>query len=302
MIIHSQLVIDMAADHRRDLLQQAAQYQSGSPFEDLALPTFAQLLLLLFLFVLLLLTGCAFLVTQGSGNIVSVNRAVEGFTRVQICCGMVLRLTQGPSTQLTLEGDDNLLPEVETVVHDGTLTIRFRRNLRTLNFRTSQPITLHLTMPTVQGISVSGGGTLAAETLASDTLRLAFSGGSQADIKAVATKQFKLQGQGGDQIMITTVDAETATVTLLGGSQVKLRGGTIHTQEVSAKGGSDYDAAAVQGAAATITISGGGEAALWADDRLTVNATGGSTVVYRGNPTLRQTVTGGSVLQPFVGP
>ena len=115
-------------------------------------------LLSVFLVVTLLLNGCMLAAVRGSGKVVTESRMVSDFEQVEVCCGMHLVLTQGDNVQLTLEADDNLFPEIETVVRGGTLTVRFRSQLGLVNLRLNRPIIVNLQMPTIHGVTITGGG------------------------------------------------------------------------------------------------------------------------------------------------
>ncbi|MFG0316034.1 MAG: head GIN domain-containing protein [Planctomycetota bacterium JB042] len=60
----------------------------------------------------------------GSGVEATETREVGSFTRVRLDGAGTLELTTGPATPLTLVGDDNLLPRIETTVTDGEFVIR----------------------------------------------------------------------------------------------------------------------------------------------------------------------------------
>lgn len=246
--------------------------------------------------VVLLLSSCIMAPVQGSGNVVSETREVRNFEEVEVCCGMRLVLTQGDETQLTLEADDNILPQIETVVRGGALTVRFRTNVTFFNFRLSQPATVYLQMPMVHGITISGGGSLETERIETDRVTLEFSGGSRGMIGDLQGENVDLVASGGSQVEIATVAVDTVDAEVSGGGRTTINGGTVTNQRVVASGGSRYLAAAVEGENANLEVSGGGEASVWVTESLDVEASGGSTVEYRGNPSIDQQLSGGSEL------
>lgn len=247
--------------------------------------------------MLLLLSGCALSTLQGSGTVVSETRAVTAFEQVEVCCGMKLVLTQGDDIQLQLEADDNILPEIETIVRSGTLTVRFRTNWGPFSFRLSQPVTVYLQMPAIHGVTISGGGSLEIERLEADRVAFEFSGGSQGTIKTLQAQTVDLVTSGGGQTTIDTLDVDTLDLEVSGGGRVTLNGGTVTNQRVTVSGGSRYHAAAVEGETATLEVSGGGEAKVWVSETLRVQASSGSQVEYTGNPALDQQLSGGSSLR-----
>lgn len=226
--------------------------------------------------VALLFSACPdFSLLQGSGKIVGETRAVSDFSAVEVCCGMQLTLTQGEPTTVELEGDDNILPEIETLVSGDRLIVQFRQRIG-LWTRTRTPIQVFVTMPTISGVEVSGGGAVTAPTIESNAFQLTLSGGSQADL---------------DELQVTELRAD-----LSGGAHATIVAGTVTTQMVDASGGSHYLAEDLQSEQANLDISGGSEARVWASESLVVDASGGSEVAYYGRPNVDQDVSGGSDL------
>lgn len=247
--------------------------------------------------VTLLLSACGLSVMRGSGNVISETRAVNDFEQVEVCCGMKLVLTQGADIQLKLEADDNILPEIETIVRSGALSVHFRSNPGSFNFRLSRPVTVYLQMPTIHGVTISGGGSLEVDNLETDRIALEFSGGSQGLIKNLQVETVDLLTSGGGQTTIDRIAAATFDLEVSGGGRVTVNGGTVANQRVTASGGSHYDAAAAKSETTTLEISGGGEASVWVTEALRVRASGGSQVEYTGNPSLDQQLSGGSQLR-----
>ena len=79
---------------------------------------------------------------QGSGVEATETREVGAFSRVLLEGAGTLELSTGAATPLTMSGDDNLLPLIETTVTDGELLIRPRESISpelSLVFRVSSP-------------------------------------------------------------------------------------------------------------------------------------------------------------------
>ena len=64
-----------------------------------------------------------------SGRVATESRDARGFSGVAVSIPGKVVVRQGESPSVTIEADDNLLPEIETVVEDGALRIRFKRKL-----------------------------------------------------------------------------------------------------------------------------------------------------------------------------
>jgi hypothetical protein len=214
---------------------------------------------------------------QGSGNVVTESRQVSGFDSISVCCSMRLILTQGNSESLEIEADDNLLPEIESVVTNGTLIVRFKDSFSGIRLFNTSPIIVRVSAIQVNGVDVSGGGRLdAAGPIQTSGLTMDFSGGSRG-----------LMGK---------LQADTLSVDMSGGSRMELAGSTAE-QNISLSGGSDYLAGDLQSQAATLDMSGGGRATLWVTEIFNVDLSGGSVASYYGSPSINQNLSGGSHLQ-----
>lgn len=214
---------------------------------------------------------------RGSGNVVSESREVGGFERVNACCGMALIITQGTPTSLEIEADDNLLSEIRTVITGDTLTIEYAEMGPRRNYETSQSVRCLLTVDSLSGISVSGGGSLEAGELNVTDLAIELSGGSTGSIDALQAKNLDLTLNGGGSAFIS---------------------GIVEHQNAGLNGGSQYSAADLQSLTASVSINDGGGATIWVTEDLTVNLNGGSRLEYYGSPQISsQSLNGGSEIE-----
>jgi len=189
---------------------------------------------------------------------------------------MELYLEQGKSESLEIEAEDNILAEITSQVVAGTLRIEYKEQYPDTAYLPTRPIRVYLTMVDIEGIEISGGGELSADSLKSDSLHLRLSGGSDAQID--------------------DLKAGTLTVDVSGGGDIEVAG-QVAEQFVDASGGSSYDAENLESDDTTLTLSGGGDARIWVQDTLWVDASGGSQVRYYGSPKVQSDVSGGSELK-----
>lgn len=278
-------------------------------------------LILITIISLFLITSCSIFnllgyeTIRGSGDIVTENRNVSNFDSVDVCCGMELYLTQNGAESLQIEADDNILPEIETRVVDQKLEI-FYLDTNDVNYQPTQPVRIYLTVNEIQAVSISGGGILDAEDLSSNSIKLALSGGSDADIGRFEAEQIHIDVSGGgnfqsDFIKVDAINLELSgasdawiedistnslVVNCSGGGKVEISG-FAESSAVEMSGGGDFNAKDLQINDLVINISGGGRGTVWVGDRLDVNLSGGSSLNYYGQPEiLRQDTTGGSSL------
>jgi hypothetical protein len=115
---------------------------------------------------------------RGSGNIETESRPVSDFDEIDVCCGMQLELTQGQEETLDIEADDNILPEIVSTVSGRKLAVRYKNEPGLGGYRPSQPVRVRVSVIDIRAITVSGGGRLEAEPIATSDISIDLSGGS----------------------------------------------------------------------------------------------------------------------------
>jgi hypothetical protein len=269
------------------------------------------------LIIVLLMTSCSARIMRGSGNIITEARQVSGFDQVSVCCGMQLVVAQGSAEALEIQADDNLLPEITSVVAGDELVIEFQDSFLETSYRPSQPVQVFVTVQSLEGLDVSGGGRLEARDLRTDGLTVSLSGGSRGDLERVMApdkvvvevsgggrfqaeqieaSSLELNLSGGSEAMIASVEAETFILENSGGGNA-LIAGQASEQVIELSGASDYDAPDLLSQTATIEMSGGGNARLWVVDSLIADLSGGSQAEYYGDPVVTENLSGGSRLR-----
>jgi hypothetical protein len=206
---------------------------------------------------------------QGSGRIVKQVRQVGNFSGLSLGLPGHVALRIGNTEGITIEADDNLLPLVETVVENGTLTIRPTR--RNLNLQ-SKSIRI-----VVQARSIE---------------RLALGGSGSIDADALRARKLDIDLGGSGSINLKGVDSDALAVSLGGSGDLKAAGGTTGKLTVSIGGSGDVDLGRVQARSASVTIAGSGEATVWARNELSATIAGSGDVNYYGDPQVSKSSVG----------
>ncbi len=228
------------------------------------------------------------LVVQGSGEVVSEAREVGDFDAVQLASTGELRITQGESTALTVEADDNILPLIVTEVRGGTLVIDTKSN-RIIN--TSREPIYTLTVTTLEGIGVSGSGAVVAGPLDSETLILDVSGSGSVQLERVATNEMNMQVSGSGNVNVDALTTQATSIDIGGSGDVTLAGETT-SQAVNISGSGEYGSENLSSQTATVGISGSGGAMLRVAETLNVEINGAGDVRYYGDPRIESEVSG----------
>jgi len=228
--------------------------------------------------ILILLIGCTYIpdnvCLSGSGNVIEETRDVTAFDSIELRGQGNLHLTQGGSTGLTIEAEDNIIPEIETTVSRGKLIIE----QKTLCIRNSKPIDYHINIQDVKLIAIAGSGDVIGVTnIDSDDLELIVSGSGDLDLDLSVKRLSTTISGSGDSNLRGTADEHTY---LLSGSG-SLNALDLTTQKTSAQ------------------ITGSGSADIYANDELDITVSGSGKVRYKGDPQVSQTVSGSGSVKPI---
>ncbi|MGH9931745.1 MAG: GIN domain-containing protein [Pyrinomonadaceae bacterium] len=152
--------------------------------------------LVLLLVLIALGAGCHVIHDEvaGSGKLKKETRNVGSFTSISTEGAFDIEVVCQRLQGLDIEGDDNILPLVSTEVTNNVLHIR---NLR--GYSVSEPITLRISVPDLEGIYSSGAGRIEVSGLKSEKFEIDANGAPT--IRASGeTKSLKIDASGAGKI------------------------------------------------------------------------------------------------------
>ncbi|MGB0388287.1 MAG: head GIN domain-containing protein [Ardenticatenaceae bacterium] len=258
--------------------------------------------------IALLLAACGG--EGGSGNLITEDREVSGFERVELAGEGELTLTQGGTESLTIEAEDNVMPQIKSEVRNGTLVIGLDSGWWD-RVEPTKPIKFDLTVKDLAGLSLSGSGSINSANLntedmdltvsgsgrvqianlATEDMDLTLSGSGRIEVANLAAKDLLLDLSGSGQVAIGTLSAEKVEGDLGGSGKVELAG-LVSEQKITVSGSANYRAAELESQEVEVEVSGAGEVAIWATESLDVEINGSGEVDYVGAPTLTQDISG----------
>jgi hypothetical protein len=146
----------------------------------------------------------------GSGRIVSQQRAIGNFHRVEIKGATNAQIRLGVAPSLTLRADDNLLPYLTSQVRNGTLILDSRGSYRSRT--TPQAV---ITVPNLDYVKISGSGNAVMAGVNNRSLDLLVQGSG--DIRATGhTGHVKANIQGSGNADLRGLAAGRADVSVMG--------------------------------------------------------------------------------------
>lgn len=206
---------------------------------------------------------------RGSGILVTEERPVSTFERIELSGIGMLVIEIGSEEALVIEAEDNLLEYLETSVRGDTLEIGSRERT---NLQPTEPISYYLTVKSLDSISVSGLGNVEAP--------------------GMETTRFSVDISGAGDVNMDSLHAEQLDVSISGLGSVGIDAGQVSEQTIDISGSGDYNGRNLESRTADVQVSGLGSATLWVTQDLSVNISGSGSVRYAGDPSVDSDISG----------
>ncbi len=188
----------------------------------------------------------------GSGKQVTEERKASGFTRISLSLPGRVDLTQGSAEGVTVTADDNVVPEIETLVENGTLKLRFRRNTSLAGKST---IRIAVQARNIDSISVAGSGDVHAPALTAPRLTVSIAGSGNVHI-AGRTDALDANISGSGDLGASQLDTQSAKISVAGSG----------------------DAVVWARKALTVSVAGSGDIRYYGDPAVTKSVVGSGSV------------------------
>ena len=223
-----------------------------------------------FLFLSLLLAG---LFTVNTAQAEEETRKVEAFSEIALNISAKVYLTQGEDQSVRIIAKSSTLEDIITEVNGRRLTIRFpNKNLFKRNFNPGK-VEIHITVPDIDAIGVSGSGDVYAKDIRSRIIQLAVSGSGNIDIKELDSKKVKASISGSGNINVG-------------------EGGVADELAISISGSGNFNGKGFEADAVTVHTSGSGNASVKSNGSVKARVAGSGNIYYGGNPSIDSSVAG----------
>lgn len=235
--------------------------------------------------------GCRIVTSYKSGNVGSFNNGNASNTikgsgvpaSKEIVCSEVnqikvggvgtLIITQDTKSPelLKIEADDNILPNIKTLIVNNVLEINSEDNVQPI-----VPLNYYINLKNLSNIDVSGIITVKLlEVLMVDALEITTSGNTN---------------------MTGTIVTEQLTVDASGNSKITLDG-SASTQNIILSGSSSFEGTILEGKNATIKASGASKISVNVSDSINGKIGGASSLKYSGDPKINVGSSGASSIK-----
>lgn len=227
-----------------------------------------------FLFACFAITINSFAVGQnikGNGVLKSEAREVGSFTALSSGGPMSVEIVYGTSTSLNIEGDENILPFIETYVKNGTLKIKVK-DLNSVSPK--QKLKVRVSMTTINAISQSGSGMISGN----------------GKFENNSTTDFSMSGSG--RIELAFASFKGANISMSGSGSIELKGTINGNLDMHQSGSGKIDCANAPCENANASISGSGTMKVNAVKSIDAHISGSGDIYYTGTPSISTHVSG----------
>jgi hypothetical protein len=209
----------------------------------------------------------------GSGVSKEETRAVDAFHALEAGNALEVSVivTPGAKAGVKISGDDNLVPLVESLVRDGTLTLRVKDDSR---ISPKLPLLAEVVASELDGVEASGAASIKVK------------GGAKVN-------RFSASASGAAEVSVEGVESSQAVASATGASHVVLSGSAT-SLKVEASGASRVKAQALPVDDAQVSISGASGVALRANKNVGGDVSGASQLELHGSPAKKTVSTSGA--------
>jgi len=188
-------------------------------------------------------------------------RQVSGFHALANSGSIQVEVRFGNSESVRLEGDEAAIREIETVVENGTLKIRFKKQ-SWANGRNWGKVTAHVTAKRLDALSQSGSGSINVTG-------------------EISGNELNASVSGSGRITFAS-EANICNASVSGSGRIVAKG-NAREANVSISGSGRFDGEELRSRSANLKVSGSGNIRIHADEQLDAAISGSGNIHYSGN-------------------
>jgi hypothetical protein len=197
---------------------------------------------------------------KGNGNVVTINRTTSAYDGIKVGGSFNVLLVEGEEGNISIEGEENIIPFIETEVKENTLEIKYQKNT---NISTTKRLTVTVTYKDIEKVSLGGSGNITNE----GTLK-------------INNLSVSLGGSGNITLNIETKELNTN----IGGSGNIELNGTSNELNCSIAGSGSIKAYDLPTNSLTANIAGSGNIRTTVKTKIKAQVVGSGSIYYKGTP------------------
>ena len=209
---------------------------------------------------------------KGNGKVISEKRTTASYDGIAITGFFDVELVSGKEGNITIKGEENLLPYIKVEVVDKVLKISTEKN-KYISTSKGSEIVIVVPFESIDQVSLTGSGDVVTKN-------------------SIKSKSFsaKLIGSGD---MNLDVESNDFDVNLSGSGDMVLTGKTENFNS-NLNGSGDIDAGGLKAKNVKATVSGSGDNTVFCSESLHARVSGSGDIEYKGDPKKKDTKVNGS--------
>jgi len=211
---------------------------------------------------------------KGEGPVVSKTIDLEPIHSIGLGISGNVYVTQGNTQSIKIEGQQNIIDNIETKVKNGSWSIRFDRDVKNYD-----RVKIYVTMPNVNNLSIGGSGDIISEGMFRNQGDVSLSIGGSGDI------EFEVEG-------------EDVKASIGGSGEITLEG-SGDALSISIAGSGDVIAHEFPVEHCKVSTAGSGSCKVNASETLNVSTVGSGDVYYKGKPSVKTSSVGSGSVSPL---
>lgn len=221
------------------------------------------------LFLLVFVSGAQNLHAQKS-----MKYDVSAFTEITVKNNAKLILKQDSVQSVTVTATDEIFDKLVVENKDRKLIIRYSSNTWFNSNWNPGAITVYVSIPQIDELTVSGSGSIIAD-------------------ERISARVLDCYVNGSGTIRLSKLKAEKITSGLSGSGQLQLAGENVVSEfKMSVSGSGNVKASGLKAKDVNVLITGSGNCAVYAMEHLICKIAGSGNVTYSGNPEIKTTIVG----------
>lgn len=209
---------------------------------------------------------------KGNGKIVSEKRTTVPYDEIKIGGSFDVELVAGKEGDITIKGEENLLPLIIVEVEGNVLKIYPKKNT---NMSSSSGKAIVVTVPfeSISDVALGGSGSIISKN-------------------TIKAERFNTKLSGSGDIVLS-IEAKDVVASLSGSGDITLKGKAANYESKLSGSGdiSSYDLLAIN---VNASMSGSGNISVYCSDNLIARISGSGDIDYKGDPKSKDTKVSGS--------
>lgn len=215
-------------------------------------------------------------VIKGNGVAKTETREVSDFTILGSGGPIEVKISFGLSKTISVSGDENILPYIETYVKDNALNIKVKDGN---TVKSETPIRVEVSMTVIDGLAQSGSGKI----------------NGKGDFKSDKATSFALSGSG--VINLSFGKFSGLEINTSGSGKIELEGEIDSDINIAQSGSGSVDCSKVEAENVEAKISGSGNLKVNASKQINAHISGSGSIYYSGTASVESKVAGSGRIQ-----